>query len=250
MLRAIIVEDEFYASEMLKQKIADGHPDVEVVAVCGTAEDGLLSVLQERPDLLFLDIQLPQKNGVWLAFELHERTNERFTPPAIIFTSAYSDSSYLTDAFRVAAIDYLIKPFPAEDLSRAIDRVRRRHTSASNIPDLLNAVNASKMLAFRNYNGVSLLRPDDILYVEADGHYSKIVQTDGRELTVFESIGEVEQKLAAEVFFRAGRSLIINRLFIRTLNTRKNAVRLASPLHAIDIAISDASMKALRKEFD
>jgi DNA-binding LytR/AlgR family response regulator len=93
----------------------------------------------------------------------------------------------------VATIDYLIKLFPPEDLARAIDRFRQRQTP-TNLPELVHAV----------------------AYIEADGHYVKVLQDNGKSFAAFESISEVEQKLPAGIFFRAGRSLILNRHFIQS----------------------------------
>jgi two-component system LytT family response regulator len=116
-MKAIIIEDEFHPREMLIKKLQDYHPDIEIVAVCENAELGLVKIIQLHPDLIFLDIQMPEHNGIWLAEQLSELACDSFLCPGIIFTTAFTDTEYLLKAFKLAAIDYLVKPIDVEALA-------------------------------------------------------------------------------------------------------------------------------------
>ena len=98
MLRLIIIDDEYSPRQMLRSKLEQHFPDMEIVAECDSAEDALIGILRLRPDLLFLDIEMSGKNGLWLADELLRMKGETFAPPDVIFTTGYTYSEYLLKA--------------------------------------------------------------------------------------------------------------------------------------------------------
>jgi len=217
MPRIIIIEDEYSPRQMLREKLEQHFPDMEIVAECENAEDALIDILRLRPDLLFLDIQMPGKNGLWLADELIGMKGNTFTPPDIIFTTGYTYSEYLLKAFELAAIDYLVKPVDVEKLENAIARFRKRNGATTGLQNLADAINEEKLLKFKSYNGLLLLAPDNIAYIEADRDYACMFFSNGTKEDVFERLGEIEKKLPAEIFLRAGKSIIINRKYIRKI---------------------------------
>jgi two-component system LytT family response regulator len=89
MPHIILIEDEYSPRQLLREKLAQHFPDMEIVAECENAEDALIEILRWRPDLIFLDIQMSGKNGLWLADELIRMKTDTFTPPDIIFTTGY-----------------------------------------------------------------------------------------------------------------------------------------------------------------
>ncbi|MDR0296278.1 MAG: response regulator [Prevotellaceae bacterium] len=155
MVRTIIIEDEYSPRQMLREKIERHFPDMEIVAECESAEDALIQILRLRPDLLFLDIQMQGKNGLWLADELMQMKGETFTPPDIIFTTGYANPEYLLKAFELAAIDYLVKPVSAESLEKAVARYRARAGTTTGLQNLTDAISAEKLLKL---NGPHALR--------------------------------------------------------------------------------------------
>jgi len=213
MIRVIIIEDEHSPRQLLKEKLERHFPEIEIVAICENAEAALKSILQLSPDLLFLDIELPGKNGLWLADELMQMKNENFTSPDVIFTTSYTYSEYLLKAFELAAIDYLVKPVILDNLEKAIDRYLHRTGITSGLQNLVDAINKEKLLKFKSFNGLLLLRPDDIAYVEADRNYACMFLANGAKETVFEKLSDIEKKLPAETFLRAGKSIIVNRKY-------------------------------------
>ena len=247
MARTIIIEDEYSPRQMLREKLEQYFPDMEIIAECENAEDALIEILRLHPDLLFLDIQMPGKNGLWLAEELMRLKSDTFTPPDIIFTTGYVYSEYLLKAFELAAIDYLVKPVSPENLKKAVARYRERAGITTGLQNLMDAIDDEKLLKFKSYNGLFLLRPEDIAYVEADGDYAYMFFANGAKEDVFERLGEIEKKLPPEIFFRAGKSIIINRRYIRKLTD--TTVQLITPSTSFLVEISRSVSRQLRNKF-
>jgi two-component system LytT family response regulator len=244
MPRTIIIEDEYLPRQMLRDKLASHFPDIEIVAECENAEEALIEVLRLRPDLLFLDIEMSGKNGLWLADELMRMKGETFVPPDIIFTTGYTYPEYLLKAFELAAIDYWVKPVSVESLGKAVARYRQRAGVTTGVQNLMEAIDKEKLLKFKSYNGLFLLRPDDIVYVEADRDYACMFFANGAKEDVFERLGEIEKKLPSEIFYRAGKSIVVNRTYIR-----KNAdttLQLVTPSANYLVGISREAIRQLK----
>jgi len=246
MPRIIIIEDEHFPRQMLKEKLTQHFPDMEIIAECESAEEALIAILQLRPDLLFLDIQMSGKNGLWLAAELIQMKCETFTPPDIIFTTGYTYSEYLLKAFELAAIDYLLKPVSVSSLEKAVARYRERAGVTTGLQNLTDAVNEEKLLTFKSHNGLFLLRPEDIVYVEADRDYACMFFANGTKENVFERLGEIEKKLPPDAFLRAGKSIVVNRKYIRKIADA--SIQLVTPSTSYQIEISKSAAKQLKDQ--
>ncbi len=245
-IRAIVVEDEFHPRQTLLQKLAEFHPEIEVVAACENAETALVEILRQQPRLLFLDIHLPGKNGLWLADQLNQLSCDTFVPPGIIFTTAYNDSEYLLNAIRLAAIDYLIKPVLIDNLSLAISRFRKRTDASSTARSLMDAIQNEKLFRFKSVNGLLLCKAEDIAYVEGDRNYALMALANGESEPIFERLGEIEQVLPVDVFSRIGKSLIINKRYVRRINARKSTVQLVTPQTTYTVEVSAGALKQLK----
>ena len=244
MSRVIIIDDEFSPRQMLRKKLELHFPEMEIIAECVTAEDALIKILQLRPDLLFLDIQMPGKNGLWLADELMQMEGDAFTPPDIIFTTGYTYSEYLLKAFELAAIDYIVKPVGKENLKKAIDRFYERAGTKTGLQNMMETINDEKLLKFKSFNGIFLFRPDDIVYVEADQAYACIFLAGGAKEDVFERLGEIEKKLPPETFLRTGRSAIVNKKYIRKITD--TTLQLATSSASYQVEVSRSAIKELK----
>ena len=250
MIKAIIIEDEFHPRETLIQKLKNYHPEIEVLAACENAENGLIEILRRKPDLIFLDIQLPENDGLWLAGELHKMTCDSFTPPGIIFTTAYTDSQYLLNAFKLAAIDYLVKPVLLDDLAVAIERFKKMERASSGAGSLMMALEKGKLLKFKNYGGLLLLKTEDIAYIEADGKYAQILLADGKTEYIFDSLVEIESFIPFDTFIRTGRSFIINKDYIRRIDIKKSVVQVATPVTSYSLKISERAIRQLKEDME
>lgn len=244
MIQTIIVEDEFSPRQMLLEKLTAHFPEIEVVAECENAEEALIDILRLRPQLVFLDIQMSGRNGLWLANELMRMKNDAFTPPEIVFTTGYTYSEYLLNAFELAAVDYLVKPVSVDGLQKAVARYRGRAGVTTGMQNLMDAIEHEAVLKFKSYNGLFLLRPDDIAYIEADRDYAYMFFANGEKEDVFERLGEIEKKLPPEIFLRAGKSVIINKKYIRKI--MDNRIQLTTPSASYLVEISRAAIRQLK----
>jgi two-component system LytT family response regulator len=237
-MRVIIIEDEYSPRQILREKLEQNFTDIDIIAECTNAEAALLDILRLRPDLLFLDIEMPGKNGLWLADELSQMKGDTFMPPDIIFTTGYTYPEYLLKAIEMAAIDYIVKPVSVARLEKAIARYRERAGATSGLQSLTDAISDKKLLKFKSYNGLFLLRADDIVYVEADGNYACMYFAGGAKEDVFERLGEIERKLPPETFLRAGKSVVVNRKYIRKITDTTLQLLTSSTSYTIDISRS------------
>jgi two-component system, LytTR family, response regulator len=195
MTRAIIADDEALARERVRTLLADA-PGVTVVAECSGGREAVEKILAERPDLVFLDVQMPDLDG----FEVLEAVASEWLP-AVIFVTAYDE--YAIKAFDVHAIDYLLKPIEPQRFRRALARVTKR--------DLLALLDERPIdrLVIRTRSKVSFLKPSEIDWIEADG--KRAVLHAGRETHVVRhTLTRLEQRLAPHGFVRVHRSAIVN----------------------------------------
>src|SRR5215510_5629428 len=118
MLRSIIIDDEPQNASILKTDLAAHCPSVDIVSVCHSAKEGILAIKKEKPDLIFLDIEMPWMNG----FEMLEMLDEIHF--SVIFTTAHDQ--FAAKAFRISAVDYLLKPIDANDLKEAVQKVEKK----------------------------------------------------------------------------------------------------------------------------
>ncbi|WP_254426275.1 LytR/AlgR family response regulator transcription factor [Pampinifervens florentissimum] len=155
-MRAFIVEDEPLAVQRLKRMLSqDGR--LEVVGESGTYEESLKLIEEKKPEVLFLDIRLPDGTGIDLAKEVLSMGLK----PYIIFTTAYGE--YALEAFRVSAVDYLLKPYSQEDLAKAINKVLEKKSNFEQVSNLIRV--ERPIIPARIGNKVLFLSPEDIYYV-------------------------------------------------------------------------------------
>jgi two-component system LytT family response regulator len=206
--RAVIVDDEPLPRERIATLLA-GHPEVEIVAECSDGAEAVRVLAEAKPDLVFLDIQMPELDG----FEVLEALNGEL--PAVIFVTAFDE--YAVRAFEVSAIDYLLKPIdPARferALSRALERMQGNPESGESLQAFLTQWRAhrgySARFVVRAQGKLIFVRPQDIDWVDAAGNYVRL-HTDGRTHLIRETMKSIEARLDPEVFVRVHRSAIVN----------------------------------------
>jgi DNA-binding LytR/AlgR family response regulator len=242
VISALIVEDEVHAQDILEDMLSE-LPEIRVVDKVTTVDDAIVSILNYRPDLVFLDIDLPGKNG----FELiHELNNLRIIP-VYIFVTAYND--FAISAIRHSAFDYLLKPINPAELRASIDRLRYS-VSREDIKDrldlLLNNVHTAK-IRFNNRTGIVFIDAAEILYCRAEGNYTEIVMSEDQVELVTLNIGSVEEKLPLHQFLRISRSIIINQKYLSRI-CRKSRICLLDKDHSrFQLNISKSYLKQIDK---
>lgn len=206
-IKAIIVDDEKLGRDIIKEFL-DDHPQVEIVAECRDAHDALDAIDKHHPDLIFLDIQMPEVNG----FELLEMLDD---PPKVIFSTAYDQ--YAIKAFEVNAIDYLLKPYDAERFNlaveRAIQHIQSNQKQDDTIQKLLQTMRASQpyleRLLIKQAGRIVIITCKEIHLIKAMDDYAEIC-THNESCLIQQSLNHLEQRLNPDQFVRVHRSYIVN----------------------------------------
>jgi two-component system LytT family response regulator len=215
-MRVIIIDDEPLARDRLRSMLAK-ESDVEIVAECGDGKEALGAIKRETPDVIFLDIQMPELDAFGVLAQL-----KGTRMPEVIFVTAFDE--FAVKAFEVHALDYLLKPFDRDRLKQALARARERLKVAApgdltkKLTALLDslqpgkdkkAVAAAQRLAVKLDGRVIFLRPVEIEWIEAQDNYIKLHV--GREAhLVRDTLASSEARLDTRRFIRIGRSLIVN----------------------------------------
>jgi two-component system, LytTR family, response regulator len=237
-LDAVIIEDEQKSLDLLRELI-DSNENIRVTGYTVNPEDALEVIALHKPDIVFLDIKMPGKNG----FEIWDQLTELGSVnPYIVFTTAYDE--YAVKAFEYAAFDYLLKPIDPDRLDITIQRcISMKNSGSSQKPELLR--NVLKKLIYRNISGIVIIDPDEVVFVEAAGNYSSFKLSDGRNETVTMSLGKVEEQLPKEFFFRTGRTFVINLKYLKKINSKKRECILHSSGHDFKCDISYDKIRIL-----
>jgi two-component system LytT family response regulator len=200
MIRVAIVDDEEPARALLRELLAD-HPQFLIVAECANGYEAVKAVGEHRPDLLFLDIQMPKLDG----FEVLELLEQK---PHVVFVTAYDE--YAIRAFQVHAIDYLLKPFTASRFAEVVAHAEERVGRGGAQPGVSAARNKPlQRIAFRDGGAIEVVPVQRIDYIEAQDDYVH-VHSRGQRHVKQQTLGELEALLDTTRFIRVHRSYIIN----------------------------------------
>jgi two-component system LytT family response regulator len=206
-LRALIVDDETVARRRIRRLLA-AEPDVVVAGECADGAAAVDAMTTERPDLTFLDVQMPELDGFGVL-----RRIDPAALPAIIFVTAFD--AYALRAFEVHAIDYLLKPFTAERFRLALDRAReriRRSTADAGLASLAGALRGRprylSRLSVRAASRIILVDLATVDWIEAADNYVRL-HAGSREYLLRETLARLEQRLDPERFVRIHRSAIV-----------------------------------------
>jgi len=201
-VRAVIVDDEELARAVIREMLA-AFPEIEIAAECANGFEAVKAVVETRPDLLFLDIQMPKLDG----FEVLELIEAPGTPvPAVIFVTAYDQ--YAMRAFDAHAVDYLLKPFDAARLERALDRARERLGGRRALPEIAPAA-VRERIVVKDGTKVHVIPIGKLDYVEAEDDYVAL-HSEGKKYLKQQPIASVEAMLDPARFVRIHRSAIVN----------------------------------------
>jgi len=194
----------------LEWQIGQYCPEVEIIAACGSAEEGITAIKSNKPDLVFLDIEMPHMNG----FEMLQQLQPiNF---AVIFTTAYDQ--FAIKAFRYSAVDYLLKPIDKEDLKEAVERVKKYQGQypKDKIDLLLDQVSLLKenqqvhKIALTTLDSYVFVDIEDIIYCESERNYTRVFLKEGKNIIVAKTLKLVEELISSRTFFRAHHSYLIN----------------------------------------
>lgn len=209
MIKAIIIDDEVHCIDTLSILLADYCPEVEVMDKCMSAKKGLEAIEELKPDLVFLDIEMPVMNG----FEFLEHFTD--IPFSVIFTTSYDQ--YAIKAIRFSALDYLLKPIDPKELITAVQKVQEQklHPSPEQFRMLMDQVhnkrNKITRVAVPTSEGFELIPAEEIIYCEADDNYTHLFLKNKRKIIACRTLKEVEEQLADFAsFIRVHHSYMVN----------------------------------------
>ena len=244
MIRVVIADDEVLARQKLRQLLRD-EQDVEIVGECATANETISLVRAANPDLLFLDIRMPDMDGFDVLGAL---SNE---PPAslpqIIFTTAYDQ--YAVRAFEFNAVDYLLKPFTQDRLSDSVERVRARLADDAQGGDARDADSAGaykKRIVFKSRGRILFLPVEDIRWIGAEENYVRISTANESHL-LRETMARLESTLDPELFLRVHRSAIVNLRYVKEVKNENEGESIVVLTSGEKIAMSRGYRTRIQK---
>ncbi len=222
MLSAVIVDDELDAIEAIKLILKEHFPDINVLGYAQHVTDARNLIISEKPDIVFLDIEMPSGTG----FDVLEGIPERNFN--VIFVTAYNQ--YALKAFKYSATDYILKPIDIDDLVRAIKKIElqlgRPGIAEAKIDNLLQNIQAEKpeKIALSTSESIEFVKIDNIVQIQGEGNYSTLKMLDQTELVVSKNIGEFEDLLSDYMFFRPHQSHLINLKHVKKVNRYGNEI--------------------------
>ena len=205
-IRTIIVDDERLARQGLRQMLneIDG---IEIIGEASNADEAIALVEQLKPTLLFLDIEMPEKNG----FDFLE---ELIDAPHVIFTTAYNE--FALKAFEVNALDYLLKPIETPRLAEAVNRVKKLIAESKQQKETERKLTENDQVFIRDGDKCWLVKLNDIRLIESAGNYAKIY-FDKHQPLIHKTLNALDERLSQTQFFRANRQQIINLQYLEKI---------------------------------
>lgn len=214
MIRAIIIDDEVQGRKLLQALIKSHAPEITIVDECADLPNGVKSIRKHKPDLIFLDIEMPGHSGL----ELLDFFDEKDINFGIIFTTAYNE--YAVKAFKMSAVDYLLKPISGDDVEQAIERFQKRFAKGDTPKSRIETLSAGiektdNKIAIPVGQSIKFIDLDDIVYLKAENTYTEIHLQDASKLLVSRTLKNFEDVLEDKInFYRCHKSYIINRQFV------------------------------------
>lgn len=205
MIKTVIIDDERLAREGLKGLLKE-FSEIEIVGEAANVDEAIELIDKLKPQLLFLDIQMPEKTGFDLLEELIET-------PIVIFTTAYNE--FATKAFDVNALDYLMKPIQSQRLREAITKAKKQISDLEQNKDR-GKLGADDQVFIRDGEKCWFVKLSDVRMIESAGNYAK-VHFDKYQPLIHRTLNALDERLSQQVFFRANRQQIINLSYIEKI---------------------------------
>lgn len=208
MLKAIIIDDEAKSRDVLESLISKFVEGVSVVATADSVATGINAINKHEPDLVFLDIEMPRRDGFELLSSFDPITFE------VVFITAHEQ--YAHKAFRTSAVDYLLKPVDINLLQEAVERVKEKRSKEKvnrNIQVFLNNLKSkqeNQQIALATSDGLIFVKIDNIVYLRGDGAYTYFFLKSGERITVSKNLKEYEDLLQDYDFYRVHKSFLIH----------------------------------------
>lgn len=221
-INAIIIDDEERARNTLSSLLLNYCPEIQVESTCSNVPDGVIAINKHKPDVVFLDIEMPDYNGFELLGFFREIDFD------IIFVTAYSE--YAIKAFEISAVDYILKPIDIDQLKNSVEKLKQKklHSQMQEQIELLKESYKGsdiRKIALSMSDGLTFVEIADIVLLEADGAYTTFYLKNGQKLLVSKKLKFYEDILSnRSFFFRTHRSYFINVNHIKKYSRSENAI--------------------------
>ena len=235
ILKAIIIDDEARSRKALQIALNDYCPSVQIAAIAETPENGIEAIIKHKPDIVFLDVQMPGMSGFDLLSHFPEIDFD------IVFITAHDH--YAIKAIRFSALDYLLKPIQIDELMAAVkkaeERKNRKHTNwqyKSLYENVRSNSNASGSVAVPTGDGLLFIKTQNIIRCEAEGNYVVIYQSGKEKMLITKTLGDMESMLDAKEFFRIHNSHLVNLSHIKKYVKGDGGYVIMSDNSTVDVA--------------
>lgn len=220
MIKTIIIDDEKNALEVLEILLKKHCPEIEIIEKCSGGIEAVKAIKELQPELLFLDIEMPHING----FEVINQTKEYNYK--VIFVTAYDQ--FAIKAFKVSAIDYLLKPIDTVELKEAVKKIKENYSNSSLESKFKSFFeqyqkNGTSKIALPVNNALQMFEFDEIIRIESEGSYSHVFVKDGKKITLTKTLKDIEENFTNQSFFRVHQSHLINLNHIERIFKGENA---------------------------
>lgn len=195
--KAILVDDEKHFCDYLSELLQSNFPEIEIAATARNAEDAFVAIQQHKPDVVFLDVEMPGMSGTELLAQFSKPEFE------VVFTTSHD--KYAFKAIKYQALDYLLKPVSKIELAKAIEKLKAKRQVAS--PTFAGA---AKKIPIHSTEGITLIEITNIIRCEADNNYTTFYLLGGKKILTTKPIGELDDMLNKLGFFRSHKSHLIN----------------------------------------
>ncbi|HMI68087.1 MAG TPA: response regulator [Cyclobacteriaceae bacterium] len=240
----LIIDDEKLARDLLREFL-ESFPQIEVIGESAKGSEAVEKINKLKPDLIFLDVQMPGMNGFDVLDEIdHE--------PHVIFTTAYDQ--YAIRAFEKNAVDYLLKPLDEERFTQAVNRaLKRKTTENGDLEELLRSIKSEGKGSFDSHIFVQKseklfnLPVEEIIFLEASGDYT-VITTKNDQFVSSSGIGKLEEILNPDTFIRVHRSTIINLNFLKEIERHFNGGMVVKMQNGKSFPVSRTYAKLIRKK--
>ncbi|MDZ7604231.1 MAG: LytTR family DNA-binding domain-containing protein [Cyclobacteriaceae bacterium] len=209
MIKAIIIDDEHFGRQALGKALEQFCPEVEIISVCEGPKQGIGAIIKLKPNLVFLDIQMPEMSGFDVLQQLSPINFE------VIFVTSYDQ--YAIKAIKFSALDYLLKPIDVGDLMQAVKKMEGRIQSKPNaftyqsvLHNIQHKAGKINRIAVPSMEGIDFFSTTDIIYFKADGNYTTIFLTNQRKHVISKNLKEFESLLSSSGFCRTHNSFLIH----------------------------------------
>jgi two-component system, LytTR family, response regulator len=240
----LIIDDEQLARDLLREYL-EAFPQIDVVDECSKGSEAVEKIDRIKPDLIFLDVQMPGMNG----FDVLEEIDHE---PYVIFTTAYDQ--YAIRAFEKNAVDYLLKPLDEERFTHSVNRaLNRKNLERGNLEELIRGIKAESKGTFDSHIFVQKseklfnLPVEEIIFLEASGDYT-VITTKVDQFVSSSGIGKLEEILNPNSFIRVHRSTIINLSFLKEIERHFNGGMVVKMQNGKSFPVSRTYAKMIRKK--